>query len=424
MTERHRGEKPRLLLIKGSGGGPLAPICKSLEQICEVLLVNISTGTSWLEVSAEAAQQAVAGGRDAVIHITDMASARERILAAIEAKPIDAILTPSERHLEFTAELAAELGLLHAKPEVVRRVRDKFAQRSALAENGVPCPKFARIRNDTDLERAIETVPMPIVLKPEYGAGGVDTYRVSTVDELRSIYRRAVDHLTKAGLGPVSFICEELLVGVPWHEGDGWGDYCSVESSIWRGEVMHACVTDRTPLATPFRETGCIIPSTLPVDRLKEVHACAAAALKALGVSHGVAHTEIKFTADGPRIIEVNLRLGGHLGYMMPHGGGDDMVVEAGRQALDEKPKAPLEFANATGLFFLTPPSADHPVRVSGVDRLQGVAHVRDVLANPATLFDWRLGELGDAAIVTAAAPDPETLIDVRRQLIGTLSFE
>lgn len=419
----HRTTKPRLLLVKGSGGGPLAEICRSLEKVAEVLLVNVATGSGWLEADAQAAARAVAGGRDAVIPVTDMATAVDTVVAAVRKRPVDAILTPSERDLAFTATLAQELGLLHASPETVATARDKYAQRKALRAGGVPCPHFARIESEADLDDAIATVPMPAVLKPESGAGGVDTYQIADADTLRTTYRQAVDHLSAAGLGSASFIVEELLVGVTWHEQEGLGDYCSVESFILHGEIMHACVTDRTPLASPFRETGCILPSALPPDRLVQVRECAAAAIRALGIEHGVTHTEIKFTAEGPRIIEVNLRVGGHLSYMTGDGEADDMIAETGRLALGETPKHPLDFPQSVGLFFLTPPRSAHPVHVSGLDRLETIPHVRKVIPNPTGSYDWRLGERGDAAFVTATAPDTATLVDVRRQLMETLRF-
>jgi biotin carboxylase len=40
------------------------------------------------------------------------------------------------------------------------------------------------------------------------------------------------------------------------------------------------------------------------------------AALDALGIEHGVSHVKMRLTADGPKIIEVNARLGGDL---IPH---------------------------------------------------------------------------------------------------------
>ena len=42
----------------------------------------------------------------------------------------------------------------------------------------------------------------------------------------------------------------------------------------------------------------------------------ASMAIKALGVRVGFLHTEIKLTPDGPRIIEVNGRLGGSVAEM------------------------------------------------------------------------------------------------------------
>ena len=415
--------KPRLLVIKGGGGGPIGSICASLSTIAEVVLVNVATGKSWLEANSESARKAL-DGKGELIHVSDPESARAVILETVARNPVDGIFTPSERLLEFTADLAQELGLPHASPEVVRTTRDKFAQRAALMAGGVPCPKFARVRNLEDLEDAITAVPMPVVIKPEKGAGGIDTYQVETAEDLRKVYGIAVEHLGALGRGEPEFIVEELLQGVVWHEGEGWGDYGSVESFILDGEIMHACITDKTPLALPFRETGSIIPSSLPAHRMQEAYDCATAAIRALGITRGVTHTEIKYTPDGPRIIEVNLRLGGHLAFLSKHGIVDDVIVQAALVALGQRPAAPLRFRNYIAFLLPTPPQTEQPTHVHGIEKIPAIPHVHEMIVNHAKTYDWRLGEHGDPAIVIAAADTPEKLIEVRRVMMETLIFD
>ena len=59
------------------------------------------------------------------------------------------------------------------------------------------------------------------------------------------------------------YILEEELIGTDWHGDPRYGDYCSCESLIFQGDVHHINITDRAPLAPPFRETDVIMPSTL-----------------------------------------------------------------------------------------------------------------------------------------------------------------
>jgi len=90
-------------------------------------------------------------------------------------------------------------------------------------------------------------------------------------------------------------------------------------------------VTGRFPLAPPFRETGSFLPSDLgPADQ-DAVVALAGAASEAMQVLNGLLHTEIKMTPEGPRIVEINGRVGGGISGMIARLGGPSLHVWAVR---------------------------------------------------------------------------------------------
>lgn len=62
-------------------------------------------------------------------------------------------------------------------------------------------------------------------------------------------------------------------------------------------------VTDRLPLARPFRETGLVLPSAIAPDRQQLVVAAAERALDAVGASKGVFHVEIKTKSPYRRLL-------------------------------------------------------------------------------------------------------------------------
>ena len=62
----------------------------------------------------------------------------------------------------------------------------------------------------------------------------------------------------------------------------------------------------------------------------------ATAALHALGVRTGGFHTEIKLTPDGPRVIEVNGRIGGGVPEMLFEASGVSIFNLSMRVALGE----------------------------------------------------------------------------------------
>ena len=127
---------------------------------------------------------------------------------------------------------------------------------------------------------------------------------------LRSGARGAVDPHT-------ALILESVLVGAA-RETEGLAPYVSVETLADAGRFHHLCVTDRFPLAPPLLETGMMLPSCLGAEQQAAVVAMAEQALRALGFRHGAAHTELMLTSEGPRVIEVNARVGGAVPFLLP----------------------------------------------------------------------------------------------------------
>ena len=160
-------------------------------------------------------------------------------------------------------------------------------------------------------------------------------------------------------------------MGERWHDVDGIAPYVSVESLAVQGKYTHLAVTDRFPLAPPVLETGMVFPSTLRPQQQAVITEATAAALRALGFEHGVAHTELMLTADGPVVIEVNARAGGALPYLFPMACDLDLIALAGRVALGELPTERPSFRGHA--VFVMP---QHPLGVL-VERVDGLDEVR-----------------------------------------------
>ena len=59
------------------------------------------------------------------------------------------------------------------------------------------------------------------------------------------------------------------------------------------------------PPVVGLQETGTNVPSTLSPAQQQELVAMATASLKAMGLTHGIQHTELKYTSRGARLLEV-----------------------------------------------------------------------------------------------------------------------
>ena len=102
------------------------------------------------------------------------------------------------------------------------------------------------------------------------------------------------------------------------------------------GAISHLALTGRFPPAGNFRETGFFIPAALDAGSRSAVLDLATRAIDALGVRTGCLHTEVKFTPEGPRIIEVNGRLGGGVPEMLERAAGVGLLDLTLRVALGE----------------------------------------------------------------------------------------
>ncbi|MFC5007591.1 ATP-grasp domain-containing protein [Dactylosporangium cerinum] len=409
---------PPLLVVYAPGSPTPATLIRSLSGVadaCFVILAEHAPAT--LDAFPPAATIVVGAGEP------------ERAAAWAAGRGVRGVVTYSELALRFTAQVARTLGLPHHDVRAAETMTDKLAQRRALAAAGVPVPAFAEIRGPGDVDGAAAAVGFPAVLKPRRGMGSALVERVTGLERLRAVVAASwagfdADERLR-GTDP-AFVLEQQLRGVRWHEDPRFGDYVSVESLLDRGRIVHLAITDKTPLAEPFREVGHLMPSSLPDGRLAQIHEAATAALRAVGAYHGATHTEIKLTADGPRVIEVNGRLGGAMARLMRNAAGFDVIAVIAANALGRDDAGPPRFTRYALTYWPPPPAGIVDVTaVGGLDdivALPGVEHL--ALMNPAgSTIDSR-GGTSTVAIVRAVGESPADLLDLRDQIDALLRVE
>jgi glutathione synthase/RimK-type ligase-like ATP-grasp enzyme len=305
----------RLVAVYDAGSVRTAEIAAGLRRLGDVTFA----------VPAAAATPAlltVMGELGGVVTLDGDLAGQVRALAA---RSPDAIVTFSERVLRHTAALADGLGLPFHSIATAELLTDKLRQRERLREAGVDGVRSRSVARPDELPAALEAVGLPAIVKPRRSEGSRNTYLVTDPEQAAEL----VGSLLAAG--EREMVVEEYLRG---RDCAPFGDYVSVESLVADGEVTHVSVTGKLPLVPPFREIGHCWPAALPEPERRAVEDLAAAALRALGVRVGVTHTEIKLTADGPRVIEVNGRLGGLVNELSVPGARLDLVETAGRLAL------------------------------------------------------------------------------------------
>jgi len=339
---------------------------------------------------------------------------------------LDGITTFSESRLTVTAALAHRHGLPFLSPGTAHAVTDKFTQRRILAEAGVQATRCQVVREVADLGVALAEVGLPAILKPRSGAASAYTCRVDTAAQAAARLGEFLVHMPATARR--DFVVEEVLLGDPAVAGAGWGDYVSVESVTSHGIVRHVEITGKFPLAEPLRETGYIVPSTLTPHTRQQVLCLTEAALHALRVRHGVTHTEVKLTPHGPRIIEVNGRLGGYVADLVRRARGFDLVRAALAAALGTAADVPpTAYRRHTFQYFLTP-----PMHAGVLRRLDGVAELSahpgiqsvELFKQVGELLDWRAGTLTYLGIVHGSARDHDGITRLTTLVNQTLRIE
>ncbi|HUD17473.1 MAG TPA: hypothetical protein VMQ59_09425, partial [Acidimicrobiales bacterium] len=109
-------------------------------------------------------------------------------------------------------------------------------------------------------------------------------------------------------------------------------------------------------------------------------------------------HTELKFTPDGPRIIEVNGRVGGGVPHLVRLAGSDVSILTLAMElALGVIPSVdlPLPFSRIGWQRTVPPPvSARRIDTIAGLDRLTQLPGIDQITVNrnAGEAVDWRRG--------------------------------
>ncbi|GIG63120.1 hypothetical protein Lfu02_74920 [Longispora fulva] len=406
-------EAPLLAVVYAVGSASPIEILRAAQGLCTVVFL-FDRGDVDGEMAAEFFEE-FGGGRD----VTGQSA--EAVAELLAGRNVAGITTFSEFKLTYTAALSTALRLLFHNPVVAERLSNKASQRGCLAAAEVDSVRFRKVPSAEGVPVALDEVGFPAVVKPTVGAASRNAFRVDSTQHWKTI---ADGHSLSEEL-----IVEQFLVGDTSKAGDAWGDYVSVEAVSVNGQ--HACfaVLGKTPLAPPFRESGMFYPSTLGVTGDDEVCRLAARALDAIGVRNGVTQTEVKLTSSGPRVIEVNGRLGGYVADIVRRSGGEDPVRLALRAALGD---GQLEFQRPTAsgvafqIFLPAPVERSRIKAVAGLDDLRALDGVDSVWTGvrPGDVIDAADGTRSYLGIVHGHVPDHDALAGLITLARQTLEVE
>ena len=250
-------------------------------------------------------------------------------------EPFDGVLTFWDRDVEIVACVAQELGLPGSSPEAARNARNKYRMREALCRHGVAHPRYASASSWDELVAAAAMIGYPLIYKPVAASSSKGVQRIDDPDGLRPAYELMRRYATPAADAMFSFYAGQHLV-----EEFMAGPEVSVEGIVFDGAVTIVGITEKLATAAGFIEYQHAFPARLPSEEAATVAAVTTAAISAVGLDNCGFHVEVMLTRSGPKIVEVNGRLGGDLitTHLVPLATGVDIVGAALQVALGERP--------------------------------------------------------------------------------------
>ncbi|MER7728556.1 ATP-grasp domain-containing protein [Streptomyces sp. NPDC096323] len=324
-----------LVLVVSPGDETYRGYC--LEQVAAAYDVVLLTGTepSWEEPFIV---------DHAVVDLSEPAELLAGGQGLAERHDFAGVLTWDEWNLVPTAHLARALGLTSNSVEVMRACRNKATARTLFASHGVPSAASMRVRTLLEAGLATMTLGYPAVIKPAAFAGSIGVIRVDCPEELPAAFAFASEGASRSR-EDTGVLVEEYLDGPEF----------SVECITHRGETTAVAVTRKHLGPAPyFDEIGHTVDGADPL--LAQVAPAATAAVRALGITDGVQHVELRLVDGRPRLIEVNARIGGDMiGHLVRLATGIDLPKAAADLACGRAPDITPTHCGAAGIRMLYP---------------------------------------------------------------------
>lgn len=334
----------------------LAVICSDRDPACEcaaIADVFVEVDIFDVEGHIQAARNLRASG----LHIIG-------VLAA----GIDAPVT--------MARLAQDLGLPGVDPAIAEVVNNKALFRRRLSELGFPVPRFVEVTEDllADAEVLAAQVGYPLIVKNTDSSGSRGTRILEGPDS--EVLREALVDSIAVSRSRTALI-ESLWVGPEQ----------TVETIFDTSGDFHRCfITDRIfDRGDGFAlEIGLRHPSALSDTVQEEMYQIAESVARALGITIGAAKFDFMLTLEGPRIIEMTVRLSGGFDsqYLVPGATGKNVIRAAILTAIGQKfdPALLQDRLGKVGLSRSLWPAPGRIVAVEGLDDARAIAGVERIV--------------------------------------------
>jgi biotin carboxylase len=310
----------------------------------------------------------------------DPAAAAREMRAYAGRRPLDAVVPVDDATTVVASAIGEALGLRVNPLAAAQATRNKLVMRGRLAAASVPAPRFTAVAVAEDPRAAAARAAYPCVLKPLGLSASRGVIRaddaagfVAAFERIRALLR-APD--VEPGAGTETILVEEFVPGAE----------VALEGLLEAGHLRVLALFDKPdPLDGPFfEETIYVTPSRWPAATQTAVTETTARAARALGLSDGALHAELRLRpAPGgpePVVLEIAARsIGGLCGRALRFGTGMSLEELILRRALGRAVPSFERERAAAAVMMIPIPRGGVLEEVHGLEEARAVPRIEDV---------------------------------------------
>lgn len=331
-------------------------------------------------VACERAQalDAVVSGTTLTVNLQDLDESVATIKAFAKPNPLRAIVGVDDHTALLAAKASAALSLLGNPVHAVQAAGNKYTMRCVLQDAGLRTPRFSLRFADQDGGRCAASF-YPCVLKPIRLAASRGVIRADDDDEFNAAFTRICELLRRPSVAERSgkdankILIEEFIPGKE----------VALEGLMVGGQLELLALFDKPdPLDGPFfAETMYVTPSRLRLGLQRELVAVAADGARALGLTEGPVHAELRHNDAGIWLVEIAARTIGGLCARTLHFGAHISLEEVVlRHALQMKVDTKRPEGGASGVTMLPVLKRGYLRGIEGLDAARLIPGVEDVV--------------------------------------------
>ncbi|MDP7992180.1 ATP-grasp domain-containing protein [Bacillus sp. MHSD_36] len=272
----------------------------------------------------------------------------------------DGIITYNELKLIETAKISEKINLPFHSSALINRCRNKYELRKFMYNKGLSDARSYLVKNEKEFINVIDKIEFPLILKPVSGYGSISVFKAESLQDVSYYFNTILN----------SFPEISKVVVEPYFEGPE----VSVEILVFQGEICFIECTDKLLSAEPyFEERGHVFPGYKHNQFYNEIKTYIKQIVNSFEIENGAIHAEVRYTKQGPCLIELNLRIGGDfIPLLIQYATGIDFSTGAFEIALGKQPTSLHKYKDKGAcIMFIIPDKKGTISHIKGLEHLK-----------------------------------------------------